>query len=344
MISCGLQCLSCDYPVHMDTYAGCSHACRYCFANERKSISNIEPLNSTKGLKQFIAGKRNKQTVCFDWDIPLHWGANADPFQPCEKEYRCSLDCLKVFAETKYPFIVSTKNPVMLTEEPYFSLIKECNCVLQISMACSRYDKLETGAPSYRERLKAAGKLSKHVPRIIARVQPYFIDCLDDVLAELPNMADAGIYGIIISGYTTRKKQKGMTREGRKYKFTVDELFPAYKTIKEACHNVGLRFFCSEYGLDWMGDDLTCCGTEGLDGFKPNRFTLTYLTYAPELAMPTDTMMQAGTTYPFKCIRQTQAFALQIKDKSYYDMIMEYAPGYIDRVQGEREKYSEKEV
>ena len=46
-IRCGTQCLICDYPIHFDTYYGCSHNCRYCFANNKNKLSNIRPQNQT---------------------------------------------------------------------------------------------------------------------------------------------------------------------------------------------------------------------------------------------------------------------------------------------------------
>lgn len=331
MISCGLQCINCDYPVHMDTYVGCTHNCIYCYKTARsnhiaRNFNDIKPLNSVKGVKDFINGKRNLETMCFDWDIPLHWGANSDPFQECEREYHTSLDVLKVFAETKYPFIVSTKNPCLLTEEPYLSTISECECVVQISMACSKYDSLEYGAPTYKERLKAAETLTKHVTRVVARVQPYFIDCKKEIIAELPRMAKAGIHGIIIQGFISSKKRKGMEKIGMKYRFPIGRLARDFKQIREECHKVGLSFTCTEYGLDWLSDDLKCCGTAGLDKYKPNNFHLARLCYTPEIAVPNETMMKKGTTRPFKSVRMTQAWALELKEKSYYDMVMDYEP------------------
>jgi DNA repair photolyase len=298
-------------------------------------------LPSVKGVKDFINGKRNLETMCFNWDIPLHWGANSDPFQECEREYHASLDVLKVFAETKYPFIVSTKNPCLLTEEPYLSTISECDCVVQISMACGRYDRLECGAPNYEDRLKAAAVLSKHVTRVIARVQPYFVDCKKEIIAELPRMATAGIHGIIIQGYIASKKQKGMVRIGKKYRFSTDRLAKDYKQIKEECHKVGLAFTCTEYGLDWLSDDLKCCGTAGLEQYHPNNFQLARLCYTPELAIPNEIMMQKGTTRPFKSVRMTQAWALELKESSYYDMVMSYEMSNTDYCLKMKDKYGD---
>lgn len=106
MISCGLQCINCPYPIHLDTYSGCSHACRYCFANEKNTIRNIRPLNNASALKAFIDGHRTLETKWCDWDIPIHWGANSDPFQAYESEHKRTLECLRIFADTHYPFTI----------------------------------------------------------------------------------------------------------------------------------------------------------------------------------------------------------------------------------------------
>lgn len=320
-ISCGIQCLSCDYPIHFDTYKGCSHACKYCFVKQKYDISNIEAQHTTKSLRNFIEGKRNFETKWCDWSIPLHWGGNSDPFQPCEHTHKASLECLEIFAETKYPFIVSTKNPVMLTEEPYLSLIQQCRCVLQISMGCSKYDKLEQGAPTFKERLKAADFLSDKVTRIIARIRPYFPDCHKEIVSELPNYAKAGIYGISISSFISKKKQKGMKRYGTNYMFDVEYLMPKYREIMNVCHDNGMRFFCCETGLDHWSDELSCCGTEGLPDFIPHTYNCAHLAYDDEEPTATEAMKQPDTYQPFKCIGQSQAFAKKCIGHSFEELM-----------------------
>lgn len=327
MIKCGIQCLVCDYPIHLDTYKGCSHACKYCFVKQKYSINNIEPIHTTKSLRNFIEGKRNFETKWCDWNIPIHWGATSDPFQVCEKTHKCSLECLEVFAETKYPFIVSTKNPVLAASEPYLSLLSECNVVFQISMACDKYDKLEPGAPTYQERLKAAKILSEHVTRLIIRVQPFFADKFKDILKEIPNYAKCGAYGIVCEGYSTAKKQKGLVKDG-KYCFPIETLVPMFKQIKEECHKHNLRFFSGEDRIRFVGDNLTCCGTEGLETFKPNKFNIEHLAHDTDITA-TKAMQGSDTYQPFKCIGQTQAWAMKCKDKSFEQLMHEVGDNYI---------------
>ena len=324
-ISCGIQCMTCDYPIHMDTYKGCSHACKYCFVKAKYAIHNVEPIHTTQSLRNFINGGRNYETRWCDWDIPIHWGGNSDPFQPAELEHHCSLECLEIFADTGYPFIVSTKNPVMLTQEPYLSLISKCRCVLQISMACSKYDRLEQGAPTFTERLKAADFLHDKVTRIIARVRPYFPDCHEDIVKAIPEYAKAGIYGISISSYITKKKTQGMKRYGNTYMFDCDFLEPLLREIKQVCHDNGLKFFCCEDGFEHWSDSLTCCGTMGLEDFKPNTYNISHMSYDDEQPEPTEAMKAINTYQPFKCIGQSQTWAMHCKTMTFMELVLEQA-------------------
>lgn len=97
MPDCGSQVFLCDVPIRFDTYEGCSHDCKYCFASRKKSINVIKKGEGKESLINFINGKRTIKTNWADWDIPLHWGGMSDPFQPCEEEYEYSYECLKVF-------------------------------------------------------------------------------------------------------------------------------------------------------------------------------------------------------------------------------------------------------
>ena len=221
-------------------------------------------------------------------------------------------------------------------------MLKECECVFQISMACSKYDKLEPGAPTFQKRLMAAKILSSRVKRVVARIQPYFIDCKQAIISELPHYKEAGIYGIIVEGWKSRKKQVGMVKSGVHFVFPIELLAKHFKDIKQAAHENGLMFWCSDDGLDHLSDDIICCGTYGLDNFKPNLYTMSQMAYYPETAIPTEAMKQKGTTRPFKGIMQTQAWNLYVKSKSFYDMMQECDNGYVQWLQMMQRKYGDR--
>lgn len=55
---CGSQIILCNLPVRFDTYRGCSHGCRYCFAQKKNDISHIERDESVDGLMQEELAKK----------------------------------------------------------------------------------------------------------------------------------------------------------------------------------------------------------------------------------------------------------------------------------------------
>ena len=135
---CGSQVILCNLPVRFDTYRGCSHGCRYCFVQKKTNLNEIKTDESPESLLAFIQGKRTGETSWCDWNIPIHWGGMSDPFQPIERKIRVSYECLKIFSRTRYPFVVSTKGRLVADDE-YLELLSHCNCVVQISMVCSKY-------------------------------------------------------------------------------------------------------------------------------------------------------------------------------------------------------------
>lgn len=318
MPNCGSQCWLCDLPIRFDTYKGCTHDCKYCFVR-RKTGLEVELGETIKALIPFIQGKRTKETAWCDWDIPIHWGGMSDPFQPCEKKYKRSLDALEVFAQTGYPVIISTKGRLCI-EEPYISLLSKANVVMQVSALCSKYDELEKGAPPFNERLQMINILSKNVKRVIVRAQPYIHDIYNDMLDNIPKFAEAGAYGIIFEGMKFAKKKPGLVKSGADFVQKKALLKRDFDKLKEQCHKFGLKFYCGENRLRAMGDSLTCCGIDGLDGFVPNTFNLSHLING-DISRAKESMKQKGTADAFTAIYQTTSMSRYIREHSFEDMV-----------------------
>ncbi len=340
-MQCGTQCVGCDYPIHFDTYTGCSFACSYCFANEKPNKNIVAPTNGgINALRLFISGKRTSETRFCDWSIPIHWGSTSDPFQPIEKTECKTLECLKLLAETKYPFIISTKG-TLIAEEPYVNLISRCECVVQISVACKEYDSLESGAPKFEERVKTVEKLNSKAKRVIIRIQPYFPVYFSEIKENLKVFSDAGAYGIIIEGFSTRRKKKctdGMEWNGSRYQYSVEILSEHFKEIKKEAHKCGLKFFCGETRLQFLGDDLTCCGTLGLSNFVPNKYNLPHMAYDKNYPAPTKAMKRPGTARPFRSVNQSTEWYNKIKDASFEEMMNDNKE-YVDWLRDLKEVY-----
>lgn len=224
---CGTQVILCNLPVRFDTYKGCSHGCKYCFAQKKQNIAKIQRDETVEALRSFVEGKRGRETAWCDWNIPIHWGGMSDPFQPIEKNIRASYECLKLLAETKYPFVVSTKGRLVADPE-YLELLEKCNCVVQVSMVCSKYDQLEPGTPHYEERLEIVKTLASRVQRVIVRIQPYMPEVFREVMANIPRLAEAGVYGVVVEGMKFYKAKKGMVKIGGDNCYPLNVLRPHF--------------------------------------------------------------------------------------------------------------------
>lgn len=323
MPKCGTQCTLCDLPIRFDTYKGCSHGCKYCFANQFRDISKIKKDETVASLRNFIEGKRNETTKWCDWNIPIHWGGMSDPFQPCEKIIRNSYECLKLLEKTKYPFIVSTKGKLIADDE-YLRLLETSNCVVQISAVCSKYDKIEKGCPTFEERVKIIKKISPRVQRVIVRIQPYMHEVFKDVYDNLKIFKDAGAYGVIIEGMKFKKKKKGLVKVGGDFTYDYELIKNDFLLLKERCHQLGLKIYAGENRIRKYGDSLSCCGVDGLDDFIPNKYNINHFFNDVLKVEPSKSQLEIGSASVFKALKQTTSYSNYVNNISFADEMKNY--------------------
>ena len=320
---CGSQVTLCDLPIRYDTYVGCGHGCTYCFVSRKKNIDDIARGESAKGLRSFIDGKRTQTTNWCDWDIPIHWGGLSDPFQPIERKEKRSLDALKVFAETGYPFVVSTKS-TLISEEPYLSILKQCNVVVQFSACSPKFDAIEKGAATYAERIRAASIIAPF-KRVNIRIQPFSPLIAKDIYDAIPEYRNVGIHGIIVEGMKfTKPKFDCLVPHGKDYVYPVEILLQHFGQIKERAHSYGLKFYCGENRLRAMSDELCCCGIEGL-GWKGNEANLNHFLFDPAGVKFSENMQEVGTAECFVASHQDTMSRIRLTKSSFADAMKEEA-------------------
>lgn len=335
MPNCGSQVVLCGLPIRFDTYRGCSHGCKYCFVQRKSDLYAIETNETVKVLRSFINGSRTKETSWCDWNIPLHWGGLSDPFQPIEAQHRASFECLKVFVKTQYPFVVSTKGS-LVAEEPYLMLLEKANCVVQISAVCSKYDVLEPGAPGFTKRLSMIETLSKRVQRVIVRIQPYMCEVFPDVKESIKQFAAAGAYGVIVEGMKFLKKKPGLEKVGGDYAYPIGRLQNHFAALRQIAHECGMKFYVGENRLRDMGDNLTCCGIDGLEGFTPNEFNICHILNGAKPKI-TEAMREPGTARCLAAINQDALNSKRLQNMSFKDGVLGLfaeKPGYYKKVFG----------
>jgi len=337
MPKCGSQCILCDLPIRFDNYKGCTHGCRYCFT--QKKIEDLNKVKTDKGVQaliSFISGKRTQDTNWCDWNIPLHWGGLSDPLQPIEAKTKSTLKCLQVLEKSQYPFVISTKGK-LLGEEEYISLLEKCNCVVQVSIVCDKYDKIEKGAPTFQERLEIIEKIAPRVKRVIARIQPYMCEVFDDVFKNLEKFKNAGVHGVILEGMKFLKSKQGLIKIGGDYGYPYDRIKYDFERLRAETHRLGLKFYSGENRLRGMGDSLTCCGIDGLDGFYPNTYNLSHIINDKNKVTPTKAQQEKGSALCFRGLKQDTLHGRFFSSESFETIMKWYYkenPDFINKIFG----------
>ena len=146
---------------------------------------------------------------------------------------------MKAFAATRYPFIVSTKG-ALIGDDDYIDLIRDCKCVIQISLVCPEYDVLERGAPEFSARLKLIEKLAKY-QRVIVRIQPYMPEVHHQHYEKYPFVRGGGSTRYHCRGDEICPTKDGLVKVGADYCYKVPVLKKRYEEMKEAAHDIGMN-------------------------------------------------------------------------------------------------------
>lgn len=98
----------------INAYRGCEHGCIYCFARPSHAFHDLSPgLDfETRLFAKPDAPKLLRSELAAKGYVPrpIAFGTNTDPYQPIEGEWRITRACLKILAETRHPFTITTKS------------------------------------------------------------------------------------------------------------------------------------------------------------------------------------------------------------------------------------------
>jgi DNA repair photolyase len=153
-------------PWSLNPYAGCSHACAYCYVPD---VAHLE----RRRWGSYVVVKRNLPTVLArelkrkePRDVFL--SSATDPYQPIEGAMKITRRCLELLLHANWPVRVLTRNPLVLRDLDLLSSFDD----ISVGMSVPTFDEearriIEPGAPPVQARLRALSRLAD------AGLEPY---------------------------------------------------------------------------------------------------------------------------------------------------------------------------
>ena len=192
-----------DWPFRwtINTYRGCRHACRYCYA---RSTHEFLGLGTGRQFEQRVFAKVNAPEVLrselrrSSWKRePIAMGTASDPYEPAEASYKLTRKVLGVMKEFANPVSITTKGVLVQRD---IDVLQELSQVADVrvnfSIGCldeEVWRATEPGAPSPRHRLEAMQALVEagiHAGVVAAPIIPGLSDS-EESLDELVGAAAA---------------------------------------------------------------------------------------------------------------------------------------------------------
>jgi DNA repair photolyase len=195
----------------INPYRGCEHGCIYCYARPSHAYLELSPgldfetrlfakVNAAELLREALAkpGYRCESITV---------GANTDPYQPVEREWRVTRQVLEVLAECEHPVAIITKNALVERDLDLLAPMAQKR-LAQVYVSVTTLDRdlarrMEPRASAPQRRIEAIRALSRAgVPTgvMVAPIVPFLTD--HGIESVLEAAADAGA---IRAGYTVMR-------------------------------------------------------------------------------------------------------------------------------------------
>ncbi|WP_150291379.1 PA0069 family radical SAM protein [Sphingobium estronivorans] len=185
----------------INAYRGCEHGCIYCFARPSHAYHDLSPgldfetrLFAKPNAAELLKAELSRKSYIV---APLAMGTNTDPYQPIEKDWRITRQCLEILRECRHPVYITTKSDRVLRDIDLLAdmartrLVSVMISVTSLDPAIAR--TLEPRAPHPLRRLDAIRKLSNAGVPVVASLSPIIPAITDhEIEALVARVAEAG--------------------------------------------------------------------------------------------------------------------------------------------------------
>src|SRR6516165_6827378 len=152
----------------INPYRGCEHGCFYCYARPSHAYMGLSAgldFETKLFAKERAAELLERELASPKYrPAPIAFGANTDPYQPIERQYRITRSLIETLAQASHPLTIVTKSNLILRDRDLLApmardgLVKVFVSVTTLDRALAR--EMEPRAPTPEKRLEAIEKLN----------------------------------------------------------------------------------------------------------------------------------------------------------------------------------------
>lgn len=242
----------------INPYRGCEHGCIYCYARPSHAYVNLSPgldFETKLFYKQDAARLLEAELSAPSYQCsPLMIGANTDPYQPIEREYRVTRSVLEVLQRHRHPFSMITKSAMVerdldiLGEMARARLAHVTLSITTLDPAIKRTLEPRTASPQARLRVvRRLADAGVPVSVMVAPVIPVLTD------AELESIIEAAaVAGAQGAGYVLLRLPHEIKDLFREW-LSVHEPLKAERVMKRLRAMRGGRDYDSTWGVRQRG-------------------------------------------------------------------------------------------
>lgn len=193
----------------INPYRGCEHGCIYCYARPSHAYLGLSPgldFETRLFYKADAARLLEKELDAPGYRCrPITLGANTDPYQPIERQYRVTRSLIEVLARRRHPFSIITKGALIDRDLDLLAPLAAQRLV-QVMISIPTLDdglkrKLEPRAASPQARLRSVARLhAAGVPVgvLVAPVIPVLTDAELERILQAAAEAGASTAGYVL--------------------------------------------------------------------------------------------------------------------------------------------------
>ncbi|GAA4940120.1 PA0069 family radical SAM protein [Algibacter agarivorans] len=192
----------------MNSYQGCEHGCIYCYArNSHEFWGYGAGLDFERRIlvKKDAPKLLEAQLIKKSWKAhPIVMSGNTDCYQPAEKQFEITRQCLEVFLKYKHPVAIITKNALILRDlELLKALAKDSLIGVNVSITSlseSTRHILEPRTATIKKRLETVKILSDNGIPVNVMLAPIIPSINSHEILSLAKLASE--HGAVSIGHT----------------------------------------------------------------------------------------------------------------------------------------------